>query len=134
MISTWGHVRQILHLTFRKQNCRSERQRVDNINSFTMLIVEAGDPHMLSNCANPKCSAPFHYLHDGRLFEVQVTPQEMALTKAETGETVPKKRPSKVERFWLCSKCSATMTLAVNRENEALLLPLKRNARVAAAS
>jgi hypothetical protein len=89
---------------------------------------------MLSKCANPKCSAPFHYLHDGRLFEVQVTPEEIAVTATETSENSQKKPPRKVERFWLCSKCSATMTLAVNRENEILLLPLKRTARVAAAS
>jgi hypothetical protein len=89
---------------------------------------------MLSKCANPKCSAPFHYLHDGRLFEVQVTPQNIAVATTDTGENAPKKRPSKVERFWLCSKCSATMTLAVNRDNEVLLLPLKPNARMAAAS
>jgi hypothetical protein len=89
---------------------------------------------MLSKCANPKCSAPFHYLHDGRLFEVQVTPQKMEVTATQTGDAEPKKRPQKLERFWLCSKCSTTMTLAVNRENEVLLLPLKRNAHMAAAS
>jgi|tagenome__1003787_1003787.scaffolds.fasta_scaffold20451175_1 hypothetical protein len=89
---------------------------------------------MLSKCANPKCSAPFHYLHDGRLFEVQVTPQQIEVTAKPTGDAEPKKRPQKVERFWLCSKCSATMTLAVNRENEVLLLPLKHKAHMAAAS
>lgn len=89
---------------------------------------------MLSKCANPKCGAPFQYLHDGRLFEVQVTPKDLVVSTAQTGEQAPKKRPGKVERFWLCSACSATMTLAVNRANEVLLLPLKRNAQVAAAS
>jgi hypothetical protein len=88
---------------------------------------------MLSKCANPKCSAPFHYLHDGRLFEVQVTSQQIEVAM-QTGDAEPKKRPQKVERFWLCSKCSTTMTLAVNPENEVLLLPLKHKTRMAAAS
>jgi hypothetical protein len=27
---------------------------------------------MLSKCANPKCSAAFRYLHDGKLFRMEV--------------------------------------------------------------
>jgi hypothetical protein len=81
---------------------------------------------MLSKCANPDCSASFHYLHDGRLFELHVG-------KGGNGDT--SKKPSQnVERYWLCSKCSVTLTLAVDPDNKILVLPLRTRLRSAAAS
>jgi hypothetical protein len=63
---------------------------------------------MLSKCANPKCSTPFHYLRDGKLFQIDV---------AGAGpQLVSEKRPAhKIEYFWLCGSCYGSMTLAFHR-------------------
>jgi hypothetical protein len=57
---------------------------------------------MLSKCANPVCSATFRYLHQGRIFQLVLTPAaEMA---TENGLL-------RVERFWLCDTCSIEMNV-----------------------
>ncbi len=59
--------------------------------------------YMLSKCANPGCSATFLYLHQGKLFRYE----------SETNGPDPSaKKPSqRIEFFWLCDDCAATMTL-----------------------
>jgi hypothetical protein len=58
---------------------------------------------MLSKCANPVCSVTFRYLHEGRIFQLVLTPvAEMAAT--ENGLL-------RVERFWLCDACSKEMNV-----------------------
>jgi len=80
---------------------------------------------MLSKCANPECSAPFQYLHQGKLFELQTAP-------INSDVTAPKP-PQKVERYWLCSRCTSTMTLAVNRDNQVRVIRLRKPALSATA-
>lgn len=65
---------------------------------------------MLSKCANPVCSAPFRYLGDGRLFQV-----ELQIVKGSS------KPVRKIEHFWLCDPCSQQMRVAV-ADNEAVLV------------
>ena len=97
---------------------------------------------MVSKCANPACSTPFHYLREGKVFrvEVEVTPP---LTKEETielsnGSKVPfliasRKPTRKLEHFWLCGACSQTMSLLIDKDNGVTVLP-KQNTRAAAAA
>ncbi len=65
---------------------------------------------MVSQCANPGCSAPFHYLRDGKVFQLQIRqgqtsePQLVSRSKA----------PARVEHFWLCADCAASVTLLVD--------------------
>ena len=64
---------------------------------------------MLSKCANPDCSAPFRYLHDGRLYVVD---SRVALAGR-------KPRCSKSEQLkfaWLCSSCSLYLTIQIDHE------------------
>jgi hypothetical protein len=56
---------------------------------------------MLAKCANPSCSRPFRYLHEGKLHRM-----ELASDNSESGP--------KSEWFWLCSHCSSRMTLRVD--------------------
>ncbi len=56
---------------------------------------------MVSNCANPSCSAIFRYLHEGTIFQVT----------ARTPAEVKRLRGARHERFWLCGECSKTMTI-----------------------
>lgn len=97
---------------------------------------------MVSKCANPACSTPFHYLREGKIFrvEVEVTPP---LTSEETielsnGSKVPflvamRKPARKLEHYWLCGPCSQTMNLLFDRDNGVTVLP-KTHTRAAAAA
>jgi hypothetical protein len=48
---------------------------------------------MVSQCVNPQCGKPLHYLRDGKVFllEVQTDQRDTA----------------RMEHFWLCGECSA---------------------------
>ncbi len=59
---------------------------------------------MLSKCANPACLARFHYLHEGRIYNV------------ETGTVASDRNSSairKIEHFWLCERCAQTLTVVL---------------------
>lgn len=77
---------------------------------------------MLSKCANPDCNTPFHYLRDGRLYQIDTA------DSAEPGDSLPftfePKRPHKVEFFWLCGHCSTSMTLSFQRGKGVVAVPL----------
>jgi len=86
---------------------------------------------MISKCANPACSIPFHYMRDGRLFRMEYDAEQQAPTP-EFGQT--DKRPlRKVEHFWLCGPCSTSMTLIMSSGKvEAVSLEPARPPRAAA--
>ena len=82
---------------------------------------------MLSKCANPKCAAPFLYLRDGKLFQIDTAAGPQAVSDAKT--------PHRVEYFWLCAQCASSMALAFERGKGVVMVPLQREtARNAAAS
>lgn len=87
---------------------------------------------MLSKCANPACSAPFHYLRDGRLFQIESGSGSQH--SAGTQFVANPKHPHKVEFFWLCADCAVTMTLAFQRGKGVVAVPLAPTTRHAAAS
>jgi hypothetical protein len=58
---------------------------------------------VLSKCANPECSEQFRYLHQGKLFCLTPSPDVQASADGAV--------PALYERFWLCDRCSKTMTL-----------------------
>ena len=58
---------------------------------------------MVSKCANPECSERFLYLHQGKLFQLMPTPEVAAVEEGFL--------PVLSERFWLCDRCSKTMTV-----------------------
>jgi hypothetical protein len=65
---------------------------------------------MISKCANPACSAHFLYLHQGKLFRFEREtqhPDEILLGF----DPAVLKQSNAVDYFWLCQKCSETMTL-----------------------
>ena len=62
---------------------------------------------MLNKCANPVCSAQFRFLHQGKLFEVEVQYAE-SLT---SGQTKPGNGKGHAERCWLCDECAAHISL-----------------------
>ncbi len=82
---------------------------------------------MLSKCANPDCSAPFHYLREGKLFQID--------NERSGPRLVTDKRPArKVEYFWLCGDCASSMTLALHRIKGVIAIPLPGRALARAAA
>jgi len=63
---------------------------------------------MLSKCANPSCSASFHYLHEGRLFRME-TP--LSGNGSVQGGNAARQHNRRLEFFWLCDECATSMTL-----------------------
>jgi len=55
---------------------------------------------LLSKCLNPKCSAEFRYLHEGKLFCLTI--------KQNSDLGVEKSHTMHVEYVWMCNSCSRT--------------------------
>jgi hypothetical protein len=72
---------------------------------------------MLAKCANPSCSTPLLYLREGKIFMVELLqPAKPAVpAKPVVVEQSAPKPPNRVEHFWLCGPCSASMTLTRDR-------------------
>jgi hypothetical protein len=59
---------------------------------------------VLSKCANPACSAGFHYLHEGRIFKF-----EMSAPSSDKSHS----HNRRLEYFWLCERCVQTLTVVL---------------------
>jgi len=59
---------------------------------------------VLSKCANPACLARFHYLHEGRIFNLETG----AITSDGNNSTT-----HRIEHFWLCERCSQTLSVVL---------------------
>src|SRR5271157_118805 len=65
---------------------------------------------MITKCANQRCGQPFLYFRGGKLFIVD------ARSNLQPGNSsTPDQAPQKLEHFWLCEHCAATMTLVVGQ-------------------
>jgi hypothetical protein len=69
---------------------------------------------MVSNCANPQCAKPLHYLREGRIFVFDVNEQSNS-----TGE----KKGHHLEHYWLCGACSQMFLVEHQNENGIQLVP-----------
>jgi hypothetical protein len=75
---------------------------------------------MLSKCANPACDAPFLYMHQGKLFRLEVSTEATATVQAA------KKAARHVEFFWLCDRCAAEMRLTYRDGVGVTTIPLAK--------
>lgn len=69
---------------------------------------------MITKCANPACSTPFRYLHEGRLFRFERGVSEKGQPFLSFDAT-RQERSNRVEFFWLCDQCAAKMTLTYRK-------------------
>lgn len=76
---------------------------------------------MLSKCANPGCPAPFLYFHQGKLFRIEL---ETAGTQGLDLDTRRARR--RLEYFWLCDECAATLTLTFTKGVGVIATPVRR--------
>jgi hypothetical protein len=78
---------------------------------------------MLSKCANPSCTAAFLYLHEGKLFRMEVVqPSDGAQEDFKSdgnGRTT-----QRLEYFWLCDACAAQMTIVRTATGRVKTAPL----------
>lgn len=73
---------------------------------------------MLAKCANPSCHAPFLYLREGKLYQMEVGPEMLARAPQDNnqaGLTGDRKPARHLEFFWLCGRCSRQLTLSFDR-------------------
>jgi hypothetical protein len=78
---------------------------------------------VLSKCANPGCPAPFRYLHEGKLFRMEV--ESAGNGRPDFGADTELKKPGRrVEFFWLCEKCAAQVTLNFEKGGGVITKPL----------
>ena len=68
-----------------------------------MNRTDFGEFIVVHKCANPVCSATFHRLSDGRVFVI---------------EAAVNHQMRQVRYYWLCNKCSHTMTLVAEKKGE----------------
>jgi uncharacterized protein YcsI (UPF0317 family) len=59
---------------------------------------------MQSQCANPSCGKPLHYLREGRIFVFDLPDPDVPVPKSGT-------RTHRLRHFWLCGICSETMVM-----------------------
>lgn len=74
---------------------------------------------MLSKCANPFCPNEFRYFGEGTVFEI---PRDR-LTSIASGHH---KKRARTEHYWLCSNCSATLTIAMDSAHNIIVIPRRR--------
>ena len=78
---------------------------------------------MIAKCANPACGAPFRYLREGRIFQVDLDASGHRVVGpflvSDSGG------PHRLEHFWLCGACAQRMTLAVDPERGVRAVPLE---------
>ncbi len=65
---------------------------------------------MVSKCANPECSAPFLYLHQGKLFRLD-TEGRHDRRRHLGDENGTGRNLRHVEFYWLCDACAGKMTI-----------------------
>jgi hypothetical protein len=67
---------------------------------------------MVGKCANPECNSEFRYLHEGRLFAVDIP---FTTAQSDEPESIP--RPRSVQYFWICRKCFPRIRIEFDRAN-----------------
>jgi hypothetical protein len=72
---------------------------------------------VLRKCANPVCYVPFRYLHQGKLFEV-----EIQYRKCHCGKNTSSNGKRYVERYWLCDQCAAHNALQFDPRKGVVLM------------
>src|SRR5438270_91053 len=78
---------------------------------------------MLAKCANPACSTKFLRLTEGKLFQVETEFVLKPTNRNGNGAGRINSR-RRTEHFWLCSECAPFVTLAFDRKEGIVTVPL----------
>lgn len=74
---------------------------------------------MVSKCANPSCSAPFRYLHQGRVFAFTSQSER----EHHAGGSKSESKSTKTEYWWLCSECCAKFEVHFHGGHGTVVMP-----------
>jgi hypothetical protein len=80
---------------------------------------------VLHKCANPTCPSLFRRLSQGKLFQVEMTD-----SSNKPGRPLTSRRKGflrQIERFWLCDRCSRSVTIAYEKGRGIVTVPLPTN-------
>ncbi len=80
---------------------------------------------MVEKCANPRCSAIFRTLREGRVFVKEIEGD----ARGEGG-----RRSRQLHYFWLCSSCCRTMTVVTENGRNITVAPLPVSATITRAA
>lgn len=80
---------------------------------------------MVSKCANPQCDRTFHYMHEGKLFQLRLEPVQGVMDSYEDQFNQGLAARTRLHFYWLCDECSWTYTLVVHGGNTITLEPLE---------
>ena len=83
---------------------------------------------MLAKCANPACSAPFLYLREGKLYQMETQAEGLVGTGEQNKRAAGKDERKPVRRlefFWLCGRCAPQMTLSFDRGRGVVVVPAR---------
>jgi hypothetical protein len=79
---------------------------------------------MVSHCANPDCSVPFHYLRGGRLYRFEI--RSPKLPCADVPNAICSDKPSRATVFfWMCMECCRKFRLNFDSHDGIQLIPMK---------
>lgn len=83
---------------------------------------------MISHCANPDCTQPFHYLRGGRLYRFDI--KSPSTPCSDVPNAICSLKPSRATVFfWLCDECSSKHSLRFNLRDGISLISLTEPAR-----
>jgi len=77
---------------------------------------------MLTQCANPLCSKPLHYLRDGKVYRVEIK-EESVHADAPFLISSASKKPQRLQHYWLCGDCTKNMTLRFDDHGHITVVP-----------
>ncbi|HLX76863.1 MAG TPA: hypothetical protein VKR26_19085 [Terriglobales bacterium] len=89
---------------------------------------------MLAKCANPSCHAPFLYLREGKLYQMEVgaeAPRSAPAPNNQPELAQDRKTTRRLEFFWLCGRCAQRMTLSFNRGQGVVVVPIRTQRAIA---
>jgi hypothetical protein len=86
---------------------------------------------MVAKCANPVCTAPFLYLREGKLYQIEMGADDAPAAPAEQS-TEERKPGRRLEFFWLCGSCAAQMTLVFDPARGVISVPVHHSQRAVA--
>jgi len=78
---------------------------------------------MLQKCANPGCAAPFRHGSHGKFFRVSIDQDgDIQILAVSSHHSL---RP---DYFWLCRRCSATVSIRFDQAQGLVVRPIMRRA------
>ena len=77
---------------------------------------------MVGKCANSSCHTSFRYLHEGKLFCVEIPPPQAGSNAF--GRNFSDNCVRRVEWYWLCNRCAEQMTLKIEEGRGIVTAPL----------